>query len=60
MVKLILKGYIKNNVYKNVNRLLSKKTKAGFQKRLVKSTKILLKKKKTKSTNMVVSDKEIF
>ena len=32
MVKLILKAYIKNNVYKNVNRLLSKKQRQGFKK----------------------------
>ena len=37
-----------------------KKTKKGFQKRLVKGTKIFLKKKKTKNTNMVMSDIEIF
>ena len=46
-------------IYKNVNKILSKKTKKGFKK-ICESTKILLKKIKTKSTNMLVSDIEIF
>ena len=74
VVKLIFKAYKKNllniffyiflkyffPIYKNVNRILSKKQKKGFQKRLVKGTKIFLKKKKKGSVNMVINDIKIF
>ena len=69
MVKLIFKAYKKIikyfftiffPIYKNVNRILSKKTKRGFHKRLVKDTKIFLMKKATKTTNMLAGDIEIF
>ena len=68
MVKLIFKA-CKNkhvffiyffSIYANVNRVLSKKTKKSFQKRLVKGTKIFLNMKKTKSANMYVRNIEIF
>ena len=47
MVKLIFKAYKKTDKifflsYKNVYKISSKKTKKGFQKRLVKGTKIYL------------------
>ena len=59
MVKLIFKAYKKTDKifflsYKNVYKISSKKTKKGFQKKLVKGTKIYLKKKKTKGTNMLI------
>ena len=44
---------------KNVNRILSKKQRVVFQKRLVKGTKISLKKINTKGANLFVSDIEI-
>ena len=49
MVKLIF------NAYKNVKKILSEKTKKGFQKKLIKGTKIYLKKKKAKRTNVLVT-----
>ena len=70
MVNLNFKAYKKTDkilfynfflsIYKNVHKILSKKTKKGFQKRLVKATKIFLKKKKKRSVNMVVNDIKIF
>ena len=69
VVKLIFKAYKKNLVkyffynffpiYKNVNRILSKKQRKAFQKD-VKGTKIFLKKKKKGSVNMVINDIKIF
>ena len=40
-------------------KLIQKKTKKGFRKKLVKGIKIFLKKKKTKTNNMVADDKKI-
>ena len=48
------------SIYKNANRILSKKPKKSFQKRFLKGIEIFLMKKKTKSVNMLVSDIEIF
>ena len=64
MVKLIFYVYRKTDIfffsrYENFNRILSKKTKKNFQKRLMKVTKIFLKKKKARTANMLVSDIEI-
>ena len=69
MVNLNFKAYKKTDkilfynfffsIYKNVHKI-SKKTKKGFQKRLVKATKIFLRKKKKRSVNMVVNDIKIF
>ena len=60
MVKLILKAYIKNNVYKNVYRLLPKKKKGRLSKKAREKYQNPSEEEKIKSTNMVVSDKEIF
>ena len=53
MVKLTFRARKKTAkifpIYKNPNRILSKKAKKGFQKRLVKDTKIFLGKKKQKA-----------
>ena len=53
MVKLTFKARKKTAkifpIYKNPNRILSKKAKKGFQKRLVKDIKIFLGKRKQKA-----------
>ena len=69
MVKLIFTAYKTTDefffivifaIYKNCNRILSKKIKIGFQKILGESTKIFLKKKKTKGAKMLLNNIEIF
>ena len=57
---MILKHIKKLIKYKNVIKILSKKTKKNFQKSLVKGTEIFLKNNKTKSANMLVNDVDIF
>ena len=48
------------SIYKNANRILSKKTKEKLSKKVLERHRNLSDEKKTKSVNMLVSDIEIF
>ena len=59
MVKLILKAYIKNNVFKTFIGYYQK-NKGRLSKKAREKYQNPSEEEKIKSTNMVVSDKEIF
>ena len=48
------------SIYKNANRILSKKNKEKLSKKVLERHRNLSDEKKTKSINMLVSDIEIF